>query len=265
MERRPLGRTGLRVSRIGLGTVKLGRNTGVRYPASFELPSDPQVEALLTAALALGVNLIDTAPAYGSSERRLRGFVQRHRDALVLGTKAGERYEAGRSRFDFSAQAIVASAQASLRDLGVDAVDLLLLHSDGRDLEILTQTDAMEGLRRLKQSGLARAVGISAKTDAGIRQACDALDVVMAPFHRADRALGEALAAAHAAGLGVLAIKGLGSGHLAAGTDPAKEAAAAVAFVLNNPFIDALIVGTLDAEHLAQAVAAIPPSPGDAA
>ena len=84
MVSRSLGQTGLIVSRIGLGTTKLGRNTDVKYPKAFALPSDKQVRELLDTALTSGVNLIDTAPAYGASEARLAAFVGSQRDRLVL-------------------------------------------------------------------------------------------------------------------------------------------------------------------------------------
>jgi aryl-alcohol dehydrogenase-like predicted oxidoreductase len=244
---RPLGRTGLAVSPIGLGTTKFGRNTDVKYPKPFALPSDEQVAELLKTALRLGVNLIDTAPAYGESERRLGSFAESHRDRLVLCTKCGEKYTEGRSTFNFSASVIVASAEESLRRLKTDCIDILLLHSDGRDVEILTRTGAVEGLGRLKKSGKVRAVGISAKTPAGILEACRTLDVVMAPFSQKEPLLAEALGKAHEAGLGVLAIKGLFSGHL--------DARPAIEFVLRQPFIDALILGTIDPVHLKEAVA----------
>jgi len=69
--RRALGATGLEVSALGLGTVKFGRNTGVKYPAGFELPSAAEIGELLAVARDLGINLLDTAPAYGSSEERI--------------------------------------------------------------------------------------------------------------------------------------------------------------------------------------------------
>jgi aryl-alcohol dehydrogenase-like predicted oxidoreductase len=243
---RPLGRSGLVVCPIGLGTTKLGRNTDVKYPERFALPSDEAVRDLLDTSLALGLNLIDTAPAYGESERRLGAFVAANRDRIVLCTKCGEQYRDGVSTYDFSARAIVASAEESLRRLRTDYVDILLLHSNSRDMEILTQTDALEGLDRLKKSGKARAVGISAKTEEGLARACETLDVVMAPFSERETVLAEALRRAHEKGLGVLAIKGLASGHL--------EAASAIEFVLKRPFIDALILGTINPAHLKEAV-----------
>lgn len=243
---RPLGRTGLIVRPIGLGTTKLGRNADVKYPKRFTLPSKEQVCDLLETTLRLDVNLIDTAPAYGESERRLGPFVATNRDRLVVCTKCGEQYGNGRSTYNFSAPGIVVSVEESLRRLKTDHIDILLLHSNGRDVEILTQTDAHEALQRLKKSGKTRAVGISAKTQAGILEACQTLDVVMAPFSQKDPSLAGALKKAHEAGLGVLAIKGLFSGHL--------EARPAIEFVLRQPFIDTLILGTNDPAHLREAV-----------
>lgn len=247
MVRRQLGRTGLTVSSVALGTTKLGRNTGVKYPVDFTLPSDQEVATLLESARQLGVNLIDTAPAYGESERRLGSFINNHRDEIVLCTKCGEQYLNGRSIYEFSAQAILASVEQSLRRLRTDHVDILLLHSDGNDVDILTQTDAVDTLSRLKKSGKIRAAGISAKTKPGILEAARTLDVIMAPFSQKEPSLAEVLAEVQDRGLGVLAIKGLFSGHL--------EAEPAIEFVLSQPFIDALVLGTIDPAHLAEAAA----------
>jgi diketogulonate reductase-like aldo/keto reductase len=59
---RPLGSTGLLVSPLGLGTVKLGRDQGVKYPNGFQIPNDEEARMLLRQARELGINLIDTAP-----------------------------------------------------------------------------------------------------------------------------------------------------------------------------------------------------------
>lgn len=246
MVRRQVGRTGFAVAPIALGTTKFGRNTDVKYPANFALPSEQEVARLFESALKFGVNLIDTAPAYGDSEARLGALVENHRDEIVLCSKCGETYENGRSVHDFSAAAIVASVEASLSRLRTDHIDILLLHSDGRDVEILTQTDALEALSDLKRSGKIGALGISAKTPAGIREAARSCDIVMAPFSQKETMLADALAKAHDQGVGVLAIKGLFSGHL--------EARPAIEFVLNQPFIDALVIGTLNPAHLEAAI-----------
>ena len=240
---RQLGKTDIKISRIGLGTVKVGRNQAVKYPAPFDLPSDQKLLELLDEALALGLNLIDTAPAYGESEKRLAPFVGKHRERIVLCTKAGETFALGQSIYDFSPAAILASATSSLRRLNVETLDILLLHSDGRDRENILS--AKPALSKLKADGKVRAVGISAKTEEGVLFAVqERLDVVMAPFSLTNQALGPALANAHRAGLGVIAIKGLQSGFLS----PRFEKA--VQFVLDQEFIDSLVVGTINPGHL---------------
>jgi aryl-alcohol dehydrogenase-like predicted oxidoreductase len=240
---RQLGRTGISVSRIGLGTVKIGRNQAVKYPAPFQLPSDKQVQELLDNALALGVNLVDTSPAYGESEERLAPFLAANRGKIVLSTKAGETFEGGQSQYDFSPDAILASVTSSLRRLGVDTLDILLLHSDGNDCQNIES--AKPALSKLKGDGKARAVGISAKTPEGIQFAIrEGLDAVMAPFSLTNPSLGPALADAHHAGLGVMVIKGLQSGSLGGRIEEAVE------FVLNQRFVDSLVIGTINPAHL---------------
>ena len=66
LARRPLGRTGLSLSLVGFGAFKIGRNIGIKYENSYALPSDDASNRLLHAVIdELGINYIDTAPAYG--------------------------------------------------------------------------------------------------------------------------------------------------------------------------------------------------------
>jgi aryl-alcohol dehydrogenase-like predicted oxidoreductase len=240
---RQLGKTEILVSRIGLGTVKIGRNEAVKYSAPFQLPSDNQLRELLDGALAHGLNLIDTSPAYGESETRLAPFVGKHRNRIVISTKAGEAFENGQSIYNFSPTAIMASATLSMRRLKVDALDILLIHSDGRDRQNILS--ALPALSKLKADGKVRAIGISAKTEEGVLTAVqEQLDVVMAPFSLTNQSLSPALANAHRAGLGVIAIKGLESGFLSAKIEKAVQ------FVLGQSFIDSLVIGTINPNHL---------------
>jgi aryl-alcohol dehydrogenase-like predicted oxidoreductase len=98
---RPLGSTAMKVSALGLGTVKLGRDQGVKYPEGFTIPDDGQARALLAQARDLGINLIDTAPAYGNSEQRLGNLLRGQRDQWLICSKVGEEFDDGVSRFDF--------------------------------------------------------------------------------------------------------------------------------------------------------------------
>ncbi|MEO0445749.1 MAG: aldo/keto reductase, partial [Verrucomicrobiota bacterium] len=153
------------LSPLGLGTVKFGRNEQVKYPESFALPTDAEIHALLDEARELGVNFLDTAPAYGVSEERLGTLLaQRGQEDLewwVVGTKAGESFDRGESHHDFSPQAIRESVERSLRRLGRERLELILLHSDGNDGEILRESGAVEELISLREEGKASAVGIS--------------------------------------------------------------------------------------------------------
>ena len=114
---RPLGNTGLIVSPLGLGTVKLGRDQGVKYPNGFTIPDDTQALALLRQARELGINLIDTAPAYGVSEQRLGPLLRGQRDEWVIVSKSGEEFEQGQSHFDFSPAHTRLSVERSLKRL----------------------------------------------------------------------------------------------------------------------------------------------------
>ena len=89
MVRRQLGRTGFAVAPIALGTTKFGRNTDVKYPASFALPTMQEIAELFDSALKLGVHLIDTAPAYGESEQRLGALLESHRDEILTSKVCG--------------------------------------------------------------------------------------------------------------------------------------------------------------------------------
>ena len=111
---RPLGQTGLEVSCLGLGTVKIGRNQGVKYPTGFQLPDDNSVRNILDICREAGMNLIDTAPSYGHSEQRL-GQLLSDRGHWIICTKVGEEFSHGQSHFDFSATHTRLSTERSLQ------------------------------------------------------------------------------------------------------------------------------------------------------
>jgi len=262
MEMRPLYQNGPLVSVLGLGTVKLGRREGVKYPADFELPSDEAAQQLLELAQSLGINLIDTAPAYGTSEQRLGELLEGQRDEWVIVTKAGETFENGESSFDFSPGAIRASVERSLARLRTDRVDAVLLHSDGNDIQIIDNSGALEELVKLREEGLIGAAGVSTKTVDGGLLAVERLagsdgGIVMLTHNLAYESERCVIASAHDRGIGVLVKKGLQSGH-AAGS--AEES---IRFVLGTQGISSMVVGTINAEHLRANAAAAGKAGGD--
>lgn len=243
MEMRPLGSTGLQVSLLGLGTVKIGRNAGVKYPRAFDLPDDASVVALLEETRHLGINLIDTAPAYGISEERLGRLLPGRREDWVIVTKAGEQFSTGESRFDFSPAAIRASVEQSLRRLRTDYADAVLLHSDGIGEDSERFLPALEALAALKEAGKLRATGFSGKSAAGGFRLLPHVDILMVTYNPGYREEKPLIAAAGAGGKGVLVKKALASGHSA---DPA--AALAEAAALRG--VSSIVVGTLSADNL---------------
>ena len=113
MELRSLGRTGLKVSALGLGTMTWG-----------EQNTEAEAHTQLDAALDAGINLIDTAPAYGTSEERLGPLLRGQRQHWVIVSKVGEEFSNGASHFDFTPQHARLSLERSLRRLQTDVIDL---------------------------------------------------------------------------------------------------------------------------------------------
>jgi aryl-alcohol dehydrogenase-like predicted oxidoreductase len=237
------------VSILGLGTVKLGRREGVRYPAPFELPSDAEAARLLDAARELGFNLIDTAPAYGTSEARLGRLLLDRRNDWLLCTKVGENFANGTSTYDFSPEHVQVSVKNSLQSLHTDRLDIVLIHSDGNDLDILNGLGTLDCLKELKARGWIRAVGISHKTIAGAERALALdCDVIMATLNLAEQSEVDLIARAGAAGCGVLVKKAMASGH--SGTDSLRFAAAAEG-------VSSVVIGTINPEHLRENAAVV--------
>jgi aryl-alcohol dehydrogenase-like predicted oxidoreductase len=247
MHERPFGKTGFSTSLIGYGAVKIGRNQAIKYPEPFALPDEDRVTRLLNALLDTGISYIDTAPAYGLSEERIGRAISRRKREFVLSTKVGETFCEGQSTFDFSAPAIRHSIKRSLQRLQVDALDVVFLHSSGADLEMLEATDAVQTLCELKETGLIRAIGLSGKTVEGARRSLDWADAIMVTYHARDRSHEDVMADAAERGIAVVVKKGLSSGQL-----PADEA---IRFVLANPSVSSLVVGTLSLDHMRQNIA----------
>ena len=214
MQQRFLGNTGLRVSRMGLGTLTWGRDT-----------DEHEARDQLTAFVDAGGNLLDTAAGYGDGAAEeligsLVGDVVR-RDDVVIATKAGIGRSRGERRTDTSRRALVATLDASLRRLGVDHIDLWQVHawSDDTPLE-----ETLSALDYAVASGRAAYVGISNYTGWQSAQAAAWQRAVpgraVLASHQVEysllnrRAEQEVLPAAKANGLGLLPWSPLGRGVL---------------------------------------------------
>lgn len=176
---RPVGNTGLEISRIGFGGAPLGDLK--------RAPTEAGARELLQAAWDAGIRYFDTAPFYGAglSERRIGDFLRdKPRDSYVLSTKVGrllipdrafamERHGDPRAmpfrpKFDFSYDGVMRSYENSLQRLGLESIDILFLHDIGafsqKDRHAETMAQALEGggiraLEELRSSGAVKAIG----------------------------------------------------------------------------------------------------------
>ncbi len=260
LPRRPFGNTGAEVPALGYGSVPIGR------------PGYAEADAhrLLDGLLGRGIDLLDTAAAYGRAEEAIGRWLPARRDRVFLVTKAGQ----GEGwRPQWSAPEILASVERSLRRLRTDRVDLLLLHSC--DLETLRRGEVLEALLAAKRAGKARFVGYSGD-NAALRHAVerDDLDAVETSFSLLDQANTDTIRRAAERGLGVLlkrsianAVVGrtsapddayaapyyerwrtLGFESVDAGGRPWLEVA--IRFAAHQPGVSAALVGSGDLGHV---------------
>lgn len=248
LTKRRLGLTDLWVSPIGFGAFKIGRNVATKYADDYALPTDAESQRLLLRIVdELGINYIDTAPAYGLSEERVGGALGPRRD-VIISTKVGERFENGRSVFDFTDAGVTRSVASSLKRLQRDVLDLVFVHSDGDDLRIQRSENVVATLQNLKAKGDIRAIGLSGKTVDGAMAAIDGdsstgwADVLMIEYHLRDRSHEPVIRECMARKVGVVVKKGLASGTL-----PPHEA---VRFVANTRGVDSMIIGGLNLNHV---------------
>ena len=207
MEQRQLGRTGLRVSHLGLGTLTWSRDTDEHDAAE-------QLRDFVEA----GGTLVDTSASYadGGAEELLGSLLGRivDRDEVVLCTKAGVR--AG--QVDASRGSLLDSLDASLRRLGTDHVDLFLVQNPDPRTPL---AETVSALRRAVDSGRARYVGLSNHAGWQVARAATLLGedpglaAVEAEYSLLQRGIErEVLPAAADLGVGLLAWSPLGRGVL---------------------------------------------------
>jgi aryl-alcohol dehydrogenase-like predicted oxidoreductase len=212
MERRMLGREGLPVSAIGLGCMSLG----LADVYSSSVRDDASAVRLIHRALDLGVTMLDTANIYGDSELKVGKALQGRRFGVVLATKFGivSEEQSGRS-VDGRPEHVYACCDASLRQLGVDHIDLYYLHRVDPRVPIEETVGAMAELVRQGKVGH---LGLSEAAPDTIRRAqrvhrIAALQVEYSLWSREPD--DELLPTLRDLGIGLVAYSPLGRGFLA--------------------------------------------------
>jgi D-threo-aldose 1-dehydrogenase len=236
MRYRVSGRTRLRFSELCFGAAPIGN--------AFGAVSEDDARAAVGAAWEAGVRYFDTAPHYGLglSERRLgRALAARPREEYVLSTKVGRLLvpdPAGAGRrdqdfdvpadsrrvWDFSRDGVLRSLEGSLERLGVDRVDIVLVH-DPDEHEDVARREAVPALIELREQGVIRAVGLGMnQAEMLTRFVRDTdIDVVLVAGRWTlldRRAAKELLPLAHERGVGVIAGAPFNSGVLATSAPP---------------------------------------------
>lgn len=156
MERRELGHTGLKITPLGLGLAEISRQDNMGTDVS-------QAALVLNEALDNGINFLDTAACYGSTEELIGKAVSHRRDEYVLATKAGHAVADAPSK-SWTKETVEHSIDRSLRRLQTDHVDFVQLHSCSVD--VLEQGDVIEALIRAREAGKTRFASFSGDNEA---------------------------------------------------------------------------------------------------
>ncbi len=232
MEYRALGRTGLTVSRLGLGGIPIQR---------IDAEGTRRVVGRL---IEEGVTFIDTARAYTVSEEYLGYALEGVRDRFVLATKSMAR----------TREAMAKDIETSLALLRTDYIDLYQVHNpSAKDLVTVTSPGgALEALLEAKAAGRIGHIGITLHS---AELFCEALtlpwvETVMFPYNIVETQGDGLIAQCAERGIGFIAMKPLAGGAI-------EEATVALRFLASNPAVTVVIPGMADGEEVTQNVAAI--------
>ena len=285
MEPRPLGRSGLTVTPLGLGLAALGRPGYINLGHGGDLAGRTGFEAMernahavLDAAYEAGIRYFDAARSYGRAEEFLASWLHRRApDDVTVGSKWGYTYTAA-WRVDAEQHEVKDLSVATLRRqyaesralLG-DRLALYQIHSATLESGVLDDSDVRDALACLRGEGLRIGISVTGPDQARtLERALDVggFDAVQATWNALERSAGEALAAASAAGLGVIVKEAVANGRLTDRGDVesfeqvARERgvapdALALAAVLAQPWADVVLSGAATVAMLESNLAAL--------
>ncbi len=231
-----LGNTGLKISRLALGTVELGMDYGFRGSVHYKRPDKDEAIRVVHRALELGINFIDTARVYGDSEEILGRALIGKRDQIVIASKVAindnDMEDASRLR-----SSIAHPIELSLRALRSETIDLLQIHN--AQPKILSNEVVLRAFEDAQKTGKIRVMGASCVGEVSAQAALSLAQIraLMLPLNILDRQmLPGVFPKAEGSGVGVLArsafLRGVLTDNLPNVPDallPVKQAAAKVA------------------------------------
>src|SRR5580692_11734635 len=212
MQYRNLGRTGIKVSPYGLGALMFATSVGNPDPGD-SIP-------IIHKALDAGINLVDTADAYGDSEEVVGRALKGRRDNVVLTTKVGRPMGTDPNQQGASRRWIMTAVEDSLRRLQTDHIDVYQIHRPDPDTDI---GETLSALTDLVRSGKIRAFGTSAMPASNLveahwvaeRRGLDPFRTDQPPYSILNRSIErEVLPVAQQYGMGILVWGPLGQGML---------------------------------------------------
>jgi aryl-alcohol dehydrogenase-like predicted oxidoreductase len=279
LESRPLGETGLTVTRLGYGAMEVrGQRIWGGRPVT-----DEQAGTILEAVIDAGITFIDTANDYGRSEAYIGQFLADRREEFVLATKcgctivpAGDHDETPHS---WDRDHLLTNIDDSLAKLRTDHVDVLQLHNP--DVRSSEEHRVVDTLREIKDSGKAHHIGISSTSpDLATYIEWDVFEAFQIPYSALERRHENLITAAHRAGAGTIVRGGVARGEPGEGLgsrdtwalwqrakldellgERESRTAWQLRFTLSHPAVDTIIAGTLNPIHLAENVAAAQAGP----
>lgn len=170
MEYRNIPGTNLQISAIGLGTWAMGNDFWGT------VDDNTSVKAIETA-IDHGINFIDTAPAYGDghAEKVVGRAIKQHKDKTIIATKLGVKRAMGMFIRTLKPERVYSEIDASLKNLGIDSIDLYQIHWPDPNTPI---ADTLEALMKVKQQGKFKYLGVSNFTVEQLNQAREISEIV---------------------------------------------------------------------------------------
>ena len=211
MDKRTLGRTGIDVTRLGLGLAEISR----QEKSGRETADAAQV---LNLALDIGINFLDTAPCYSSTEALMGSAVSHRRDEFFLASKCGHAVDTDAE--PWTAEVIAESVDRSLTRLNTDYLDILQLHSC--KLDVLERGEVIETVVRAREQGKTRFIGYSGDNEAALWAVASGMfNTLQTSFNLLDQgARRELLGAARAAGMGIIIKRPVANGAWGRASSP---------------------------------------------
>lgn len=206
MIKRPLGKTGIKVSELAFGGVEIGIPYGINVRSKSDMLSEAEAINLLNTSLEAGINFYDTARIYGNSENIIGKAFKNKRSEIVICTKCRHlRDEKGKIPGYLQLKMIIeASLKESLKALKTSYIDIFMLHS--ADLEILENENVLKIFSYLKNEGRFRATGASTYTPEETKKAIESgmWDILQVPFNLLDQRQYDFFSTAYSHGIGLV-------------------------------------------------------------